>query len=123
MSWPLLERRIKAARARAAVRAWEYRQRDHAHGAWFRLRRALVDAAEAWATSATVGRELIARGFVPHPVGAEFEPQRLIFFVPGELPSTLPGTRPVAVGLGADLLGAECVLLVPFASRASAHGV
>ena len=43
-----LQERARRARERALIRAWEYRQRNHSHGVWFRLRRVLVDAGQLW---------------------------------------------------------------------------
>lgn len=123
MTWPALERRVKAIRARAAVRSWHFRQRDRADGVWYRLRRVLVDAEEAWVAPIEVGEALIRQGTAPEPVGDALEPPRRILFVPAGLPATLPGTRQVDVRLSADLLDAACLLLVPFPTRAAAHGV
>ncbi len=44
-----LERRAVQVYARAAVRAWEYRQRHHARGVWGRLRRLLAFSSKAYA--------------------------------------------------------------------------
>ena len=39
-----LEQRARQFRSRVLVRSWEYRQRHHARGVWFRFRRVLADA-------------------------------------------------------------------------------
>jgi hypothetical protein len=55
-----LERRLRQWRSRVLVRSWSYRQRRHAGGFWFRLRRALADASEAYAISRAEAQELIS---------------------------------------------------------------
>jgi hypothetical protein len=64
------ERRLRQLRSRLLVRAWDYRQRDHARGVWFRLRRVLADAAEALAVSEEDVWQLVAEGHELVPVGA-----------------------------------------------------
>ena len=54
--------RVKAVRARARVRRWEYRQRNLAHGAWDRFRAALAHAREAYAIDDATAAELLAEG-------------------------------------------------------------
>ena len=44
-----VERRLRQLRSRVLVRAWDYRQRNHARGVWFRLRRVLAEASQAYA--------------------------------------------------------------------------
>lgn len=44
-----MRRRAAAVGSRAAVRAWEYRQRMHAKGVWFRLRRLLAESSAVYA--------------------------------------------------------------------------
>ena len=46
-----LERRARTYRSRMLIRAWDYRQRDHARGVWLRLRRVLADASHAYIVS------------------------------------------------------------------------
>ena len=41
-----LHERARRIHERALIRAWEYRQRNHSKGVWYRLRRLLVDAEE-----------------------------------------------------------------------------
>ena len=69
----LLERRLRELRSRVLVRSWDYRQRRHARGVWFRLRRAFAGAAEAYAISREAAQELIAEGHRLEPVGGELE--------------------------------------------------
>ena len=112
-----LHERAKRIRERALVLAWEYRQRDHAKGTWFRLRRTLVDAAEAWVISSEDGELLVGRGVEPSPAGLALEPRKRLFFVDPTVLATLPSRRRIAVGLNAELLGARDVALVAFPKR------
>lgn len=109
-----LERRLRQLRSRVLARAWGYRQHGHAGGVWFRLRRALTDAREAYAISRQAAEELIAEGYQAEPVGRELEPPRLIIFVPSTRVARIPSARPLEVRLSAELLTAECLALVPF---------
>jgi hypothetical protein len=110
-----LERRLRQLRSRALVRSWEYRQRQLARGAWFRLRRLLADASDAYVLSPEMAAELIAEGFQPASVGAEFQPRKVIIVIPRERVARIPGVRPVALRLAGDLLMADHIALVPFA--------
>jgi len=116
---PLMERRLRQLRSRVLVRSWEYRQRQHARGAWFRLRRVLTFAAEAYIVSPDDARQLVAEGRRPEPAGDEFEPPKLIVFATRERVARLRGARPVPVRLTRDLLAATCLVLVPFVTPAS----
>jgi hypothetical protein len=109
-----LERRLRQLRSRVLIRAWRYRQRDHAQGVWFRLRRALVDAREAFALPVAEARALVEEGFPVEAVGQELEPARIIVRVPKARLESVAGARGVPVRLGRDLLGAEALALVPF---------
>ena len=42
-----LERRVRQYRSRMLIRAFDYRQRHHAGGVWFRLRRLLAGTSQA----------------------------------------------------------------------------
>ncbi len=99
---PSLEQRVRQHRSRVTVRAWEYRQRRHARGVWFRLRRALADANAAYVISEIDARQLVSEGCRPESVGADLEPSKLILF------ATVP------VRLGGELLAAQCLALAPF---------
>ena len=116
---PALESRLRQYRRRALVRSREYRQRNHAHGVWFRLRRALAQASAASVISRDEARTLAAEGYSVEPVGAEFDPPKVILFAPPDRIAQLPSARPVAVGLNATLLSAECLALAPFTAPAS----
>jgi hypothetical protein len=98
------------------VRSFEYRQRRHARGVWYRLRRLLASAREAYALPRAEAERLIAEGYEAHPVGGELEPARTILVVPAERVARLGATRPLAVRLSAELLSAESLVLVPFPS-------
>ena len=108
---PSLERRLRQLRSRVLVRAWDYRQRRHAGGVWFRLRRALAGASEAYAIPREKAQQLVAEGYRTEPVGQELEPPKLIVLAPA---ARLASARPLAVRLSAELLAAECLALVPF---------
>jgi hypothetical protein len=54
--------RVKAVRARALIRRWEYRQRNLAHGAWGRFRGALVHARDAYEIDDPTAAALLAEG-------------------------------------------------------------
>ena len=43
-----LEYRLRQQQKRLLIRSWEYRQRRHTHGVWFRLRRVLANAGAAY---------------------------------------------------------------------------
>lgn len=109
-----LERRLRQFRSRVLVRSWGYRQRHHARGVWFRLRRALADARDAYAITMDAARALEAEGYGADAVGQALEPPRLILRVPSERMAMVEGARPLAVRLSRELLAAEALALVPF---------
>lgn len=114
---PSLERRVRQLRSRVLIRAWDYRQRRHARGVWFRLRRLLADASAAYALPLGEGRVLIAEGHSAEPLGGELEPPRLIVFVPAPRLAQIASARPLPVRLSRELLAAECLALTPFEPR------
>lgn len=69
-----LQERARRASERAAIRSWEYRQRDHSHGVWYRLRRVLVDAESLWVIDEGEADRREAGGREAHPVGRELSP-------------------------------------------------
>lgn len=73
--------RVRRMGERALIRSWEYRQRAHAKGVWFRLRRVLVDAGRAFAISDLDADRLEAEGARPVAVGRELSPAKRILFV------------------------------------------
>lgn len=111
---PALERRVRQLRARVLVRSWEYRQRRHARGVWFRLRRVLADASAAFVIPLDEARKLIAEGHRAHPVGHELEPPKLIVFAQADRLAQIASARSVPVRLSGELLEAECLALTPF---------
>jgi hypothetical protein len=112
------ERRLRELRSRVLVRAFDYRQRRHARGVWFRLRRALAFASEAYALPRDEAERLIAEGHEPEPVGRELEPPRVILYVSRERVAAIASARPLAVRLSAEMLSAEFLALVPFEAEA-----
>src|SRR5262245_12352873 len=109
-----LEQRLRQMRSRVLVRSWEYRQRHHARGVWFRFRRVLTDASEAYAVTREDVAELLAEGYKAEPVGEELQPPKLIVFAPAARVAQLASARALTVRLSAELLGAECLVLVPW---------
>jgi hypothetical protein len=109
-----LEQRARQFRSRVLVRSWEYRQRNHAKGVWFRFRRVLADASDVYAVAREAAEALVAEGYRAEPVGQELQPPKLIVFVPAARVERIASARPLAVRLSAELLAAECLVLVPF---------
>lgn len=95
--------------------AWSYRQRDCSPGVWYRLRRDLVDAAEAWIIDEKDADRLEQSGHAPLPVGRELVPPKPVFFVKDTVLRTAPSRRKVAVRLSSELLQASSLALVPHA--------
>lgn len=106
-----LQRRARQIRANVLVRRWEYRQRHHARGVWFRLRRLLAEARSAWRLSEQDALRLIAEGYAPEPVGDQLEPRTVILFVPEERLETVASRQEVGLRLGADLLQSRFLAL------------
>src|SRR5262249_39358156 len=73
--------RVKAVRARALIRRWEYRQRNLAHGAWDRFRSALVHARDAYAIDDATAAALLAEGFAADDRGRGLEPPRTLVWI------------------------------------------
>ncbi|HKY38028.1 MAG TPA: hypothetical protein VJN18_18930 [Polyangiaceae bacterium] len=107
-----LQERARKARERAQIQAWQYRQRNLASGVWFRVRRVLVDAAEAFRISAEDAERLERAGARPAPAGLELEPAKRLFFVDREELASLPSRCSIPVRLGAAFLAARDVVLV-----------
>jgi hypothetical protein len=110
-----MNRRAIKINQRAALRRWEYRQRHCSRGVWFRLRRVLADAQEAFLLDGPDGDRLIAGGFASERVGTELAPPKRLVFAPREAILELPSAHRVAVRLSPELLSASCVALVRFA--------
>jgi len=112
-----LHRRARQVQSRATIRAWEYRQRRHAKGVWFRLRRVLADAREAFLVSEQEADRLVAEGYSPEPVGAELEPPKRIFFLPAARVASITGRAQVPIKLEGKLLDARALVLIRFPKR------
>jgi hypothetical protein len=119
---PRLEERARRVRSAAAVRAWEYRQRHHAKGVWPRLRRLLAAASAVWSLPEEEARRLLAEGYPAAEIGRLLEPPKLLVLVPEERLRAVPGRIPVELRLGADLLVARWLALVPFRSPEAGAG-
>jgi hypothetical protein len=115
---PVFERRIRAQRARVLVRSLDYRQRRHARGVWFRLRRVLADAGAAFVIPENEARLLIAEGHRAQPVGQELDPPKLIVMASSARIAQIASAQPVPVRLGGELLAAACLALTPFEETA-----
>jgi len=109
-----LHQRARRVRSRAAIRAWEYRQRNHSKGVWFRLRRVLADAESAFAIPCSEVTQLEEEGYRREPVGAEIEPQKVILFAPDARLEQIPEKRRIRVALDAEFFAAPCVALSRF---------
>ncbi len=110
----VLELRARRIRANAAVRSWEYRQRHHAKGTWFRLRRLLTDARECWKIAGTEAAKLLAEGYTPEPVGHELEPRKTILVLSRGRLEAIADREQIRVSLSAAFLAADCLVLIPF---------
>jgi hypothetical protein len=108
--------RAHAVRTRAAIRSWEYRQRDLAAGVWFRIRRVLAEAKEAYTISEADAQQLIGEGCKPEPCGAQLAPEKTIIFVDVARLVQIESRRQMPVRLCPDFLMATAVALVPFDS-------
>lgn len=107
-----LHERARRIAERKLVRAWSYRQRNYSAGVWYRLRRVLVDAAEAWIIDEEDADRLEAGGHKPLPVGRELAPPKRIFFMVSEELEAAPSRRQVAVRLSSELLQASSLVLI-----------
>ena len=110
----ILYRRVRLMRERTLIRGWEYRQRHHAKGVWYRLRRVLVDAAEAWAIDDRDTDKLAVRGVGELAVGTELNPPKRIFFVTRRELVAAPSRRRIPLRLTNELLEVRNLALVAF---------
>jgi hypothetical protein len=108
-----LHDRARRMRERELIRAWEYRQRSHSNGVWYRIRRVLVDAAEAWIIDEHTADRLENQGHIPLPVGREFSPPKRVFSLSVEESNAVPHRRRIPVRLCAELLQARSLVLFP----------
>ena len=109
--------RVKQVRARARVRRWAYRQRNTAHGAWFRFRRALGFADPAYAISEEDAARLIRDGAPIDVGGRDLEPPRTLLWIRPDQLSSVPTARALALQLGPDLFEPRGIALIPFEGR------
>jgi hypothetical protein len=109
-----LERRARAIRARAAIRSWEFRQRAHAKGVWYRLRRVLAEAKTVSVLPREEAELLLAEGLRPEAVGAELEPPKMLLWVTDERLARISDRRDIPVRLGPELLEARYLALTRF---------
>lgn len=116
-----LHERAPQIRRRAVVRAWEYRQRRHARGVWFDLRRTLAEARRICSIAEVDALALKAEGYRGEPVGARLAPAKEIFFVEEERLARLPSARMIAPHLDAELLAAQRLVLVGFPATRTKH--
>ena len=111
---PALDRRVRELRARVLVRSWDYRQRHHARGVWFRLRRVLAEASAAFVVAPEDAGALVSEGCHADPVGEALEPRKLIVFAAAERVARIGSARAVPLRLGRDVLEARHLVLTPF---------
>jgi hypothetical protein len=111
---PALERRARELRARVLVRSWDYRQRHHARGVWFKLRRVLADARAAFVIPGDDAAALIAEGYRIEPVVRALDPRTVIVFAPAERIARIAAARQVPVRLSREVLEARHLALIPF---------
>lgn len=109
----ILHARARRVRTRTAIRNWEYRQRNHAKGVWFRLRRLLAEADSVWSIPEEEARRLVEEGFEPAAVGGELEPPKTLLFVPMERLLAIADRSSVPLRLGPELLAERFLALVP----------
>jgi hypothetical protein len=111
-----LEQRARRIRSRAVIRAMEYRQRKHARGVWFRLRRVLADAERAFVIPDEALDRLVAEGWKLEQPGLELEPKKRLVFLSDARIRQIEGARSIPVSLGADFLQATSIALIRFES-------
>jgi hypothetical protein len=109
-----LWKRARAVKSRAAVRAWEYRQRNLAKGTWHQLRRLLAHSSHAYALTEQSARELLAEGHHAEPAGERLEPPKVLLFASPARLARIADKRPIPVRLGVDFLSARYVALMRF---------
>ena len=109
-----LHRRLKKLKSRVLIHRWELRQRDYSKGSWFRLRRALSSADEAYSIPAPAAEELESQGLKQLPVGSEFDPPLKMYWVSRLALEQISGHRRLALRLDAAFLRAGAIALVPF---------
>jgi hypothetical protein len=111
---PTLERRLREQRARVLTRSFDYRQRHHARGVWFRLRRVLADASAAYVVPEDEAQRLVAEGCRAEPVGRELQPPKVIVRASASRVAQIVSAQQVPVRLGGTLLAAPSLVITPF---------
>jgi hypothetical protein len=111
---PTLERRLREQRARVLTRSFDYRQRHHARGVWFRLRRVLADASAAYVVPEDEAQRLVAEGCRAEPVGRELQPPKVIVRASAARVAQIVSAQQVPVRLGGTLLAAPGLVITPF---------
>ena len=111
---PTLERRLREQRARVLTRSFDYRQRHHARGVWFRLRRVLADASAVYVVPEDEAQRLVAEGCLVEPVGRELQPPKIIIRAAASRVAQIASAQQVPVRLGGTLLAAACLVITPF---------
>ena len=109
-----LRRRIEKSESSLIERQWEYRQRNHAAGAWFRLRLLLALCEEAYVLTEGDLDSLLATGCPLHPVGSEFLPARSILLVSRDRRAKVMGLPRLPIRLGSGVLTLPRIAVVPF---------
>jgi hypothetical protein len=109
-----LSQRVAAVISRARVRRWEYRQRNLAHGAWYRFRRALAFAELGFAVSEEDAQALLAGGAPRDRGGSDLEPPRTVLWIRRNQIASLTNARPLMLRLDAEMLAERFIALVPF---------
>jgi hypothetical protein len=107
-----LHERVRRMRERALIRTWEYLQRNYAKGVWFRFRRVLVDAAQAWIVDDRDADRIESEGSVPLSIGGEFDPPKRLFFLTVEQLAAVSSRRRVPVRLCCEVLQARNLVLI-----------
>ena len=110
-----LQRRVREIRGREAIRRWEYRQRRHSKGVWFRLRRLLAEAETAIAITDDELARLRATGIEPQAVGAELMPPKQILLLDAGMARSVVGEG-LPLRLDARLLASKNIVLIRFES-------
>lgn len=109
-----IEQRVQTIASRYAVKAWEYRQRNHAKGVWVRLRRLLAGSRQAFIAGDDAIERLVSRGFSSEAVGLQLEPPKRIVVVGAGDNDQIDGSREVPVRMSAEVLTASNLVLVRF---------
>ena len=111
----VLHERLRAMKARAAIKKWEARQVHHAGGVWFDLQLLLASTRRALVISVEEAAALRRTGFEPHPVGMRLEPPKSLFVLT-EVPPEIVGSE-VPLQEPMRILLAPAAILIPFSSR------